>query len=122
MLSIREQQIGLLEVIEYLMAIIAVIGAVAWKWDLFLLLALILVAVPFLTYWEIQNLEHENEPCWRPQETIADNDGPVSQKQTSGRLMHRQTKRHGQPQVDPPAIQTTEQKGTWHEPLECNRT
>lgn len=125
MLTIRDQQIGFLEVLMYLMGIIAVVAAMAWNWDLFLLLALILVAVPFLTFWEIQNLEHENEPCRRPQQTIADHDGPVSQRQTSGRLMHRQTKRHGQPQVDPPVSQTTaanEQKGTSHEPLKCSTT
>jgi hypothetical protein len=35
MRTIREQPIGLLEVIEYLAVTIAVIGAVAWNWDLF---------------------------------------------------------------------------------------
>lgn len=57
MLTIRDQQIGLIEVIMYLMGIITVVAAVAWNWDLFLLLALILAALPFLTFWEIRNLE-----------------------------------------------------------------
>lgn len=54
MLTIRDQQIGLIEVIMYLMGIITVVAAVAWNWDLFLLLALILAALPFLTFWEIR--------------------------------------------------------------------
>lgn len=124
MLTIRDQQIGVLEVLMYLMGIIAVIAAVAWKWDLFLLLALILVAVPFLTFWEIQNLEHENEPSRRVRWTIA-NDGSVSQKQPSGGPVSRETEPHGQPRVHPPVSQTTvpsELKGIPHEPLECSKT
>lgn len=121
MLTIREQQIGLLEVIEYLLAIIAVIGAVAWKWDLLLQLALILVALPFVTWWEIQNLEHENDPSRRPRQTLAKEKAGL-QGQTSGQPVTTATKQHSKNRVDPPAIETTEQKGTWHEPLECNRT
>ncbi|MBX3307414.1 MAG: hypothetical protein KF751_15330 [Nitrospira sp.] len=125
MLTIRDQQIGWLEVVMYLMGIIAVVAAVAWNWNPLFLLLLIVAALPFLTYWDIKNLEHENEPCRRPQQTIADHDGPVSQRQTSGRLMPRQTKRHGQPRVDPPVSQTTaanEQKGTSHESRKCRTT
>jgi fatty acid desaturase len=59
MLTIRDQQIGLLKMIMYLMGIITVIAAVAWNWGLLLLLALILAALPFLTFWEIRNLEHK---------------------------------------------------------------
>lgn len=85
MRTIREQQIGLLEMIMYLMGIIAVIAAVAWNWDLFLLLALILAALPFLTFWEIRNLEQQNDPSRRPLQTIA-KDGSVSQGHTLGTI------------------------------------
>jgi hypothetical protein len=70
-LTIREQQVGLLEVIMYLMGIIAVVAAVVWSWDLVLLLALILVALPFFTFWEIRNLEQENDLSRRPHQTLA---------------------------------------------------
>jgi len=43
---IREQQIGLLKVIECLAAIIFLAGALAWGWYLTLLVWLILVILP----------------------------------------------------------------------------
>ena len=76
-----EQRIGLLEVIMYLMGIVVVVSAVAWNWDLVLLLALILVALPFLTYLEIRIIEHENDPSRRPSQTVA-KPKPTGQKGT----------------------------------------
>ena len=125
MLTIRDQQIGWVEVLMYLIGILAVVAAMAWNWNPMFLLLLIVLALPFLTVWEIQNLEHENDSCRRPQQTIADHDKPVSQRQTSGGLMHSQTERHGQPRVDSPISQTTaanEQKGTSHEPRKYRTT
>ena len=61
MLTIREQQIGLLEVIAYLAAMIAVVGAVAWDWNLMLLLGVILAALPYAVLCEIRNLEQGHE-------------------------------------------------------------
>jgi hypothetical protein len=81
MLTTREQRIGLLEVIMYLMGIVVVVSAVAWNWDLVLLLALILVALPFLTYLEIRIIEHENDPSRRPSQTVA-KPKPTGQKGT----------------------------------------
>lgn len=73
MLSIREQQIGLLEVIMYLMGVIAVIAVVAWNWDPVLLLLLIIVALPFLTFWENHNVEEEHDLSRRVRRTIPPN-------------------------------------------------
>lgn len=125
MLTIHDQQIGWLEVVMYLMGIIAVVAAVTWNWNPLFLLLLIVAALPFLVYWDIQNLEHENEPCRRPQQTIVDNDRSVSQKHPSMGPVSREMERHGQPRVDSPISQTTaanEQKGTSHEPRKCRTT
>lgn len=73
MLSIRDQQIGLLEVIMYLMGVIAVIAAVAWNWNPVLLLLLIIVALPFLTCWEIHKVDQENDLSRRVRRTIPPN-------------------------------------------------
>ena len=125
MLTIRDQQIGWVEVLMYLIGILAVVAAMAWNWNPMFLLLLIVLALPFLTVWEIQNLEHENEPCRRPQQTIVDNDRSVSQKHPSMGPVSREMERHGQPRVDSPISQTTaanEQKGTSHEPRKCRTT
>lgn len=61
MLSLREQQVALLKVIEYLAAIVFVVGALVWGWYLTLLFWLILVVLPYSLLRVIQNGEHENE-------------------------------------------------------------
>lgn len=101
MLSIRDQQIGLLEMILYLMGVIAVIAAVAWNWNPVLLLLLIIVALPFLTCWEIHNTEQEHDLSRGIQQTML-NEGPVSQKQPSSGSVTRQTDGHNIPRVHPP--------------------
>jgi hypothetical protein len=111
MLTIREQQIGFLEVIMYLMGIILVTAAVSWKWDLFLLLALILVALPFLTYLEIRIIEHENDPSRRSPQTVA------KQKSKSNEQFARQsvptpTKHYGDNGVDRPRCPGEHSTGT----------
>lgn len=73
MLTICDQQIGLLEVLMYLMGIIAVIAAVAWNWDPVFLLLLIIVVLPFLTFWEIHNMEQEHDLSHRVRRTIPPN-------------------------------------------------
>ncbi|MBI5315017.1 MAG: hypothetical protein HZB34_03510 [Nitrospirae bacterium] len=71
MLTIREQQIGLLKVIEYLAAIIFVAGALAWGWYLTLLLWLILVLLPYAVLRVMRNFEQENDLSRHPRQTIA---------------------------------------------------
>lgn len=113
-MTTREQRIGLLEVIGYLMAIIAVVGAVAWNWELLLVLGLIVVAVPYAMWWEIRNLEQGNAPSHRARRTIA-KEGSVSQGQTSGRPVatDRRHKHNGNDRVAPPSIQNDH--GNWAE-------
>lgn len=60
MSRIREQQIGLFDVIAYLMATIAIVGALAWSWSLIPVLVLIVATVPYATWREIQSLEKRN--------------------------------------------------------------
>ncbi len=66
MLSLREQQVALLKVIEYLAAIVFVVGALVWGWYLTLLFWLILVVLPYSLLRVIRNGEHENELSGRP--------------------------------------------------------
>lgn len=54
-MTIREQQIGLLKVIECLAAIIFVAGALAWGWYLTLLVWLILVILPYTVLRVMRN-------------------------------------------------------------------
>jgi len=112
MSTIREHQIGLLEVIGYLMAIIAVVGAVAWGWYLILVLALIVAAVPYAMWWEIRNLEQGNVPSRRARQTTA-KEGSVSQGQTSGRPVTRETEHNGNDKVAPSGLQNDH--GNWDE-------
>ncbi len=84
MLTIREQQIGFLEVIEYLAAIVFVAGALAWGWYLTLLLWLILVILPYSVLWVLGNFERENDLSRRPRQTIA-KEKSGSQEQILGR-------------------------------------
>ncbi|WP_413933617.1 hypothetical protein [Nitrospira sp. BLG_1] len=60
-MSLREQQVALLKVIEYLAAVVFVVGALVWGWYLTLLFWLILVVLPYSLLRVIQNGEHENE-------------------------------------------------------------
>jgi len=120
MLTIRELQIGLLEMIMYLMGIIAVVAAVAWKWDLFLLLALILTALPFLTFWEIRNLEQGNDPSRRPRQTIA-KEGSVSQGQTLGRPVTTETEHNRVNTFRYPNDRAIELKGTPYDSVEFGK-
>jgi hypothetical protein len=127
MSTIREQQIGLLEVIGYLMAIIAVVGAVAWNWELLIALGLIVAAVPYVMWWEIQNLEQGNAPSRRARRTMA-KEGSVSQGQTSGRPVTTETKHHGIDKVALPDLQNDPRtttviglKGASHDSAECGQ-
>lgn len=61
MLSLWEQQVALLKVIEYLAAIVFVVGALVWGWYLTLLLWFILVVLPYSLLRVIRNIEQENE-------------------------------------------------------------
>ncbi|MGZ8381701.1 MAG: hypothetical protein ACXW4C_08565 [Nitrospira sp.] len=84
MLTIREQQIGLLKVIECLAAIIFVAGALAWGWYLTLLLWLTLIILPYTVLRVIRNFEQEDDLSRRPRQTIAkENSG--SQEHILGR-------------------------------------
>lgn len=93
MSTTREQKIGLLEVIGYLMSIIAVVGAVAWNWELLLVLGLIVAAVPYAIWGEIRNLEQGKVPSRRARQTIA-KEGSVSQAQASGRPVTTEMERN----------------------------
>lgn len=101
MLSIRDQQIGRVEVILYLMGVIAVIAAVAWNWNPVLLLLLIIVALPFLTCWEIHNIEHEHDLSRGIRRTML-NEGSVSPTHPSRGPVSRQTDGHDKHRVHPP--------------------
>lgn len=121
MSTIREQQIGLFNVIMYLMAMIAVVGAVAWSWNLILVLALIVATVPYATWREIRSLEQRNDPA---RQTIA-GEGSVSHAQISERLVTAETKPNGNNRVYYPGIPTTgviPLKGTAHESVECGKS
>jgi membrane protein implicated in regulation of membrane protease activity len=121
MSTIREQQSGLFNVIMYLMAMIAVVGAVAWSWNLIFVLALIVATVPYATWREIQSLEQRNDPA---RQTIAE-DNSESHAQISGRSVTAETKPNGNNRVYYPGIPTTGAiplKGTAHAPVECGKS
>jgi hypothetical protein len=121
MSTIREQQIGLFDVIVYLMAIIALVGAVAWSWNLILVLALIVATVPYATWREIQSLEQRNDPA---RQTIAE-ERSESYAQISERSVTAETKPSGHNRVYSPGIPTTGAitlKGTAHESVECGKS
>lgn len=121
MSTIREQQIGLFDVIVYLMAMIAVVGAVAWSWNLILVLALIVATVPYATWREIQSLEQRNDPA---RQAIAE-ERSESHAQISERPATTETKRNGNNGVYSPGIPTTgaiKLKGTAHEFVECGKS
>ncbi len=56
MLTIRDQRIGFLEVVAYLAAIMAVVGTVAWGWNLNLIVALIMLAVAYAVLRDLRAL------------------------------------------------------------------
>jgi len=121
MSTIREQQIGLLEVIQYLLAMIAVVGAVAWSWNLIPILALIVATVPYATWRAIRSLEQQNIPA---RQTFAE-ERSESHAQISKRSMTAETKRNGNNKVYPPGIPTTEAvtlRGTPHESVEYSKS
>lgn len=121
MSRIREQQIGLFDVIAYLMATIAIVGALAWSWSLIPVLVLIVATVPYATWREIQSLEQRNDPARR---TIAE-ERSESHAQISERPATTETKRNGNNRVYSPGIPTTgaiKLKGTAHEPVECGKS
>jgi membrane protein implicated in regulation of membrane protease activity len=84
MLTIREQQIGLLTAIECLAASVFVAGALAWGWYLTLVLWLILVALPYIVLWVIRNFEQDNDLFCRPRQPLA-KEKSGSQEQILGR-------------------------------------
>jgi hypothetical protein len=121
MSTIREQQSGLFNVIMYLMAMIAVVGAVAWSWNLIFVLALIVVTVPYATWREIRILEQRNDPA---RQAIAE-ERSESYAQISERPATTETKLNGNNRVYSPGIPTTgalKLKGTAHEPVECGKS
>lgn len=121
MSTIREQQIGLFDVIVYVMAMVAVVGAVAWSWNLILVLALIVATVPYATWREIRNLEQRNDPA---RQTIAEEES-VSHAQISERPATTEKKLNGNSRVYPPGIPTAgaiRPKGTPHEAVECGKS
>ncbi len=81
---IREQQIGLLKVIECLAAIIFVAGALAWGWYLTLVVWLILVILPYTTLRVRRHFEQENDLSRRLRQTIG-KEKSGSQEQILGR-------------------------------------
>jgi hypothetical protein len=121
MSTIREQQIGWFEVIGYLMAMIAVVGAVAWSWNLILVLAIIVATVPYATWREIRSLEQRNDHA---HQTIAE-ERSESHAQISERSVTAETKPSGNNRVYSPGITTTGAimlKGTAHESVECSKS
>ncbi len=104
MSTIREQQIGLLQVIKYLAAIIAVVVAIGGSGEVFPFVAgLIGVTLPFVAWWEIRNIEQENDPSRRPRQAIAKK-GSVSQGQTLERPATEETSLNGNNRVYPPSM------------------
>ncbi|MDX2250864.1 MAG: hypothetical protein NW202_01140 [Nitrospira sp.] len=104
MSTIHEQQIGLLQVIKYLTAIIAVVVAIGGSGEIFpFVVGLIGVTLPFVTWWEIRNIEQENDPARRPREAIAKR-GSVSQGQTLERPATEETALNGSNRVYPPSM------------------
>lgn len=84
MLSLREQQVTLLKVIECLAAIVFVVGALVWGWYLTLLLWFILVVLPYSLLRVIRNIERENEMSGRLGQHLSEQK-TRSQEQTLGR-------------------------------------
>lgn len=105
MLTIREQQTGLFEVMVFLMAILAVVAAVAWSWYLILVLAPIMAVVPYATWREIRSLEQRNDPSRRPCQAIAQ-ERSVSQGQTAGWLVTTETEDNSNNRGAPAGIGT----------------
>jgi hypothetical protein len=103
MSTIREQ-IGLLKVIGYLAALIAWVIAMGGGGGVFPFVAgLIMVALPFALWWEIRNMEQENDPSHHPRQAIAKK-GSVSQGQTVERLATTETTFNGNNRVYPPSV------------------
>lgn len=120
MSTIRERQIGLFDVIVYLMAIIAVVGAVAWSWNLILVLGLIVATVPYATWREIQSVEQRNDAA---REAVSE-ERSESHAQIPGRPVTTETKRNGNNRVYPPGIPTPgaiKLNGTSHESVEYGK-
>lgn len=124
---IREQQIGLLEVIAYLAVIVVVVGAVVWGWDLNLLLALILLVVAYAVLCDLRKLwrlRQEDEPSRHPRQTIPQENSASCEQPSKplGTIQTGHTSRANR--VDRPVTQTTpalERKGTPHESIGCSK-
>lgn len=104
MSTIREQQIGLLQVIKSLTAIVAVVVAIGGSGEVFpFVVGLIGLTLPFVTWWEIRNFEQENDPSRRPRQAIAKR-GSVPQGQTVERPATKETSLNGNNRVYPPSM------------------
>jgi hypothetical protein len=104
MSTIREQQIGLLQVIKYLTVMIAVAVTIGGSGEVFPLVAgLIVVTLPFVTWWEIRNMEQENDPSRRPHQAMAKK-GSVSQGRTLKQPATKETASLGKNRVYPASM------------------
>ena len=104
MSTIREQQIGLLQEIKYLAAIIVWVIAMGAGGEVFPFVAgLIMVTLPFALWREIRNMEQENDPSRRPRQAIAKK-GSVSQGQSLERPATEETSLNGNNRVYPPSM------------------
>lgn len=104
MSTIRERQIGLLQVIKYLTGIMAVAVAIGGSGEVFpFVVGLIVVTLPFVMWREIRKMEQENDPSRRPRQAIA-KQGSVSQSQTLERPATTETTFNGNNRVYPPSM------------------
>ena len=102
MSTIRKPQIGLLQAIKYLTAIIVVVVATGGNVFPFVV-GLIVVTLPFVTWREIRNMEQENDPSRRPRQAIA-KQGLVSQDQTLEQPATEETTSLDNNRVYPPSM------------------
>lgn len=119
----RGRQIGLLEVLAYLTAIVVVVGSVVRGWDFNLLIALIMLVVAYAVFRDLgtlSRLEAQNEKTQSSEPMM-----PLRMSSRGGSLPQQPPRMFGQQgemkKAQDPAgwacsPQQTRQKGTTHEP------
>ena len=73
MSPIRDQQIGIFEIASYLAAAVAVVGTLAWGWDLNLIILLFILVVAYAVLRDLRALcllKWRNEPSSPSEQTI----------------------------------------------------
>ena len=101
MSTIREQETGLFRKIKYLAAIVVVAVATSGK-GFQLVVGSIAIILPLFMWWEIWNIEQDNDPSRRPRHAITK--GGSGSQGTMGRLTARETKLNGNNRVYPPSM------------------